>query len=113
VALGGNDGLRGIEPRVSKANLAKILDEFRAAKVPVLLAGMLAPPNLGREYGTEFNAMFADLAQSHSARLYPFILDGVAGDAAFNQPDGIHPNARGVDRIVERLLPSVLALIGG
>ncbi|MFC7689151.1 arylesterase [Paeniroseomonas aquatica] len=112
VELGGNDGLRGLPPRDSRANLAGILDKLAAAKLPVLLAGMLAPPNLGADYGREFAAMFTELARARpEVLLYPFFLDGVAGDAALNQPDGIHPNPQGVAIIVRRILPMVETLL--
>ena len=112
VELGGNDGLRGLPPRDSRANLAGILDKLAAAKLPVLLAGMLAPPNLGADYGREFAAMFTELARTRpDVLLYPFFLDGVAGDAALNQPDGIHPNPEGVAIIVARILPMVETLL--
>ena len=78
----------------------------------MLLAGMLAPPNLGPDYGKAFNAIYPELAAKHGVPLYPFFLDGVAADPALNQADGIHPNAAGVDVIVERILPRVLRLIG-
>jgi acyl-CoA thioesterase-1 len=112
VELGGNDGLRGLPPHGSKANLAGILDKLAAHNIPVLLAGMLAPPNLGADYGREFAGMFHDLAREKpGVSLYAFFLEGVASDPALNQPDGIHPNARGVDIIVDRILPAVEALI--
>jgi acyl-CoA thioesterase-1 len=111
VELGANDGLRGISPKDTEANLDAILSTLRRRQVPILLAGMLAPPNLGREYGQAFNAVFPRLAKVHGAALYPFFLDGVAGQRALNQDDGIHPNARGVDMIVERILPHVLKLV--
>ena len=85
----------------------------RREQVPVLLAGMLAPPNLGREYGETFNAVFPRLAEKHDVPLYPFFLDGVAAQAALNQGDGIHPNARGVEAIVERLAPYVIRALQG
>ena len=81
--------------------------------LPVLLAGMLAPPNLGRAYGQAFRAVFPDLAKRHGVALYPFFLEGVATVRALNQDDGLHPNARGVDVIVERILPYVLRLLSG
>ncbi len=111
VALGSNDGLRGIEPGEMRANLAAILDALRAEGIPVLLAGMLAPRNLGPEYAAEFDAVFPDLAQEYDALLYPFLLEGVALDPARNQADGIHPNARGVARMVEGILPLAEKLI--
>jgi len=112
VELGGNDGLRGLDPQQTRANLAAILDRLAARNIPVLLAGMLAPPNLGADYGREFAAVFRRLAEERPDVLfYPFFLDGVAADPALNQPDGIHPNARGVEEIVRRILPSVEALL--
>ena len=112
VELGGNDGLRGLPPRDSHANLAGILDKLAARKIPALLAGMVAPPNLGTEYGREFLATFADLARERpEVVFYPFFLEGVAADPALNQPDGIHPNARGVEEVVRRILPAVEALL--
>ena len=112
VELGGNDGLRGLPPAASRASLAGILDKLAAARIPVLLAGMLAPPNLGADYGREFAAMFTDLARERpGVLLYPFFLEGVAGDPALNQPDGIHPNPAGVAIIIDRILPMVEALL--
>jgi acyl-CoA thioesterase-1 len=96
VALGGNDGLRALEPRSSRANLAAILDALAAKRLPTMLTGMLAPPNLGAEYGREFASSFSDLARERPGVVfYPFLLDGVAGVARLNQGDGIHPNAEG------------------
>lgn len=80
--------------------------------MPTLLAGMYAPPNLGAAYGKEFNALYARIAKEHGAALYPFFLEGVAAESALNQADGIHPNAKGVGVIVERILPAVEKLIG-
>ncbi|MFT8245411.1 arylesterase [Roseomonas sp. BN140053] len=112
VALGGNDGLRGIDPRDSKANLGAILDGLKARNVPALLAGMLAPPNLGADYGREFAEAFVQLAREHpEAVFYPFLLDGVAGEPELNQPDRIHPNPRGVEEMVRRMLPAVQQLL--
>jgi acyl-CoA thioesterase-1 len=111
VELGGNDGLRGIDPRATEANLAAILDTLAARKIPVLLTGMLAPPNLGPDYGREFQAVFAGLGARPGVTFDPFFLQGVARDPALNQPDGIHPNAEGVARIVARMLPLVERLL--
>ena len=80
---------------------------------PLLIAGMMAPPNLGRDYAERFNAVFARLAAKHGVPLYPFFLDGVAANPALNQGDGIHPNGAGVDVIVERMLPHVQRLLAG
>ncbi len=111
VELGGNDGLRGIDPRNTKANLAAILDKLAARDIPVLLSGMLAPPNLGAEYGEAFRAAFAELGARPGVMFDPFFLAGVAGDPALNQPDRIHPNAKGAAIIAERLVPLVADLL--
>lgn len=111
VALGGNDGLRAIDPEATYANLDAILTRLAARNIPVLLAGMLAPPNLGSEYGAAFRGAYERLARKHDVVFYPFFLDGVAADPALNQPDGIHPNARGVAVMVARILPAVETLI--
>lgn len=105
VELGSNDALRGIDPKQTEAALDKILGELDKRKLPVLFAGMLAPRNLGPDYGQEFEAIFPRLAKKHNVLFYPFFLDGVAADPALNQPDGLHPNSKGVDMIVSRILP--------
>ena len=111
VELGANDMLRGLDPAQAKRNLDQILTRLRKEKLPVLIAGMLASRNLGADYQSRFDAMYPDLAKQHDVALYPFFLDGVATDPALNQSDGIHPNARGVDIIVERILPAVMTLL--
>jgi len=111
VELGANDGLRGFDPKTTEANLNAILSRLRNHDIPVLLAGMWAPPNLGREYADAFNAIYPRLAEKHGVDLYPFFLDGVAAEAELNQGDGIHPNAAGVAVIVERILPAAKALV--
>ncbi len=111
VELGANDMLRGLKPAATKTALSAILDKAQAARLPVLIAGMRAAPNLGGEYGAEFSAIFPDLARAYNAALYPFFLDGVAGDPKLNQADGMHPTAEGVDVIVERIEPSVEQLL--
>ncbi len=111
VALGGNDGLRGLEPSETKANLKGIVDRLQKEGVAVLLAGMLAPPNLGRDYGAEFNSLFPAVAKESGILFYPFFLEGVAADPTLNQADGIHPNAEGVRDIVARMLPMIEELI--
>jgi acyl-CoA thioesterase I len=111
VELGGNDMLRGKKPEATKATLAVILDKARAAHLPVLLAGMRAAPNLGGEYAAEFAPIYPALAKSYDDSLYPFFLDGVAGDPKLDQRDGLHPNAQGVEVIVQKILPSVEALL--
>ncbi len=111
VELGANDMLRGLNPEATKRTLAAILDRARASHLPTLLAGMRAAPNLGADYDKAFDAIYPALAQSYGAILYPFFLDGVAGDAKLDQPDGLHPTAVGVAVIVGRILPSVEALL--
>lgn len=111
VELGANDGLRGIDPDSTEKNLGAILDKARVLGLRVLLTGMMAPPNLGREYATEFNRIFPRLAEKYGVALFPFFLDGVAAIPHLNQKDGIHPNAIGVDVIVERISPYVMDLI--
>ncbi|MDH3467233.1 MAG: arylesterase [Gammaproteobacteria bacterium] len=111
VELGANDGLRGIDPELTRDNLAAILEALRAKDVRVLLTGMYAPPNLGSDYSERFNAIYPDLADRYGVMLYPFFLDGVATEPALNQSDGIHPNRDGVAVIVERILPLVMRLI--
>jgi acyl-CoA thioesterase-1 len=112
VALGGNDALRGLTPQQMRANLAAILDRLAQRNIPVLLAGMIAPPNLGRDYGDEFRAVFTDLARERpEVVFYPFLLDGVAGEPRLNQPDRIHPTAEGAAEIARRMLPFVETLL--
>ena len=111
IELGANDMLRGLKPEATKATLAAILDKARAAHLPTLLAGMRAAPNLGPEYAGQFSAIYPALAKAYDVRLYPFFLDGVAGDPKLNQPDGLHPTADGVEVIVQKILPSVEALM--
>jgi acyl-CoA thioesterase-1 len=110
--LGANDGLRGLPPASTRQNLAGILDKLAARNLPVLLAGMLAPPNLGADYGREFNAIYPELAAARPGTLlYPFFLEGVAGNPALNQADGIHPNPQGVGIVVNGILPFVERLL--
>ena len=111
VELGANDALRGIDPSVTRTALVGILEKLRGRAQPVLLAGMLAPRNLGTEYAAEFDAIYPELAEEYGAALYPFFLEGVAADSALNLADGIHPSAAGVTRIVEAIFPAVEALI--
>lgn len=112
VELGANDALRALPPEEARKNLDAILTRLKREEIPVLLAGMRAPPNLGREYAQAFEAIFPDLAEKHDVLLYPFFLEGVAADPSLNQPDGIHPNARGVEVVVENILPRVRDLLG-
>ena len=111
VELGANDMLRGQKPEATRAALAAILDKARAAHLPTLLAGMRAAPNLGPEYDRAFDAIYPSLAKAYDVPLYPFFLDGVAGDPNLNQADGLHPSAEGVEVIVQRILPSVEQLL--
>ena len=111
VELGANDALRGTDPKVTRAALDKILTQLKARNIPVLLCGMLAPPNYGADYAAQFNAIYPDLARAHGATLYPFFLEGVAGQAALNQKDGMHPTAEGVALIVKNILPTVEAFL--
>lgn len=111
VELGANDGLRGLDPAALRSNLDAILRRLRKAGVTVLLAGMRAPPNLGRDYEAAFNRVFPELAEKHDVAFYPFFLDGVAARPELNQADGIHPNREGVAVIVDRITPYVVRLL--
>jgi acyl-CoA thioesterase I len=110
--LGANDALRGIDPAVTRAALTDILTRLKARGIPVLLCGMVAPPNYGSDYSARFNAIYPELAKSFGVPLYPFFLAGVATDARLNQADGLHPTAEGVDVIVKNILPTVEAFLG-
>jgi acyl-CoA thioesterase I len=110
--LGANDALRGTDPKVPRAALTEILTRLQARKIAVLLCGMLAPPNYGTDYADKFNAIYPDLAKQFGVPLYPFFLEGVAGDSKLNQADGMHPTAEGVDIVVKNILPSVEAFVG-
>lgn len=105
LALGANDMLRGLDPSMTRANLEGILARAEAAKVTVLLVGMLAPPNLGTDFKTAFDAIFPDLAKAHSLVFMPFLLQDVAQISDLNQADGIHPNGKGVAIIVRNMMP--------
>jgi acyl-CoA thioesterase-1 len=112
VELGANDALRGTDPAVTKAALSDILTRLKARGIPVLLCGMVAPPNYGKDYADRFNTIYPELAKSFGVPLYPFFLDGVAADAKLNQADGIHPTRAGVDIIVKNIMPTVEAFLG-
>jgi len=112
VELGANDGLRGLDPAETRRNMDAILTRTNNGKTRVLLAGMLAPPNLGRDYADAFNEIFPQLAKKHKVPLYPFFLDGVAARPDLNLSDGIHPNEKGIKVIVDRILPYVLRALG-
>lgn len=109
--LGANDALRGISPKIARANLDKILAKLADRKIPVLVAGMRAPANWGADYEKSFNSMFAELAKKYKALLYPFFLEGVIDKPQLKLADALHPNKAGVDEIVRRILPSVEKLI--
>ncbi|HYD32756.1 MAG TPA: arylesterase [Azospirillaceae bacterium] len=111
VELGANDMLRGIDPAAVRANLDQILARLTEEKIPTLLAGMVAAPNLGRAYADAFNAIYPDLARKYGVPLYPFFLEGAANRPELNQGDGIHPNARGVTAIIDGILPYVTRLL--
>lgn len=109
--LGANDALRGVSPRIARGNLDKILSKLSARKIPVLIAGMRAPANWGKEYQVEFDGMFAELASKYNADLYPFFLEGVIDNPKLKLVDALHPNEAGVNEIVRRIAPSVEKLI--
>jgi acyl-CoA thioesterase-1 len=109
--LGANDALRGISPDVTEKNLDAMITSLKAKDVEVLLAGMMAPPNMGPSYGEAFNSIYARLAEKHDIALYPFFLDGVVADAKLNQPDGIHPTKEGIAVIVQKSMPAVMKLL--
>ncbi|KFG88956.1 GDSL family lipase precursor [Sphingobium herbicidovorans NBRC 16415] len=108
LGLGGNDMLRGLDPAESEKNLRAMLDILAERKLPVVLTGMLAAPNMGEAYAARFNAIYPALARDYRVPLYPFFLDGVIGDPKYMQPDSIHPNPAGVDVIVGKVAPLVL-----
>ena len=111
VELGGNDGLRGTDPKETESNLDAILDTLKARHLPTLLSGMEAPPNLGAPFSQQFRAVFTRLGQRPGLLYDPFFLAGVAGDPALNQPDHIHPNPAGVKIVVARIKPLVERLL--
>ena len=110
--LGANDMLRGVDPAAVRANLDKMIGKIKASGARLLLVGMRASPNWGDTYQKAFDRIYPELARAHGVALYPFFLDGVAMDPDLNQPDGLHPNARGVARIVERIAPRGADLLG-
>jgi len=111
VELGANDALRGLPPEGVDTAMRQIMNEAKAKNLPVLILGMKAPPNLGADYQTKFDAIFPKLAVDYGALFYPFYLDGVAADPALNQADGMHPNDKGVAIIVPKLVPMVEKLV--
>ncbi len=109
--FGANDALRGIDPKVTRENLQKILAKLKQRNIPVLLAGMRSPANWGDSYAEDFDVIFPDLAKEHELLFYPFFLEGVILNAKLNQDDGMHPNSNGVAEIVRQIVPSVEELI--
>jgi acyl-CoA thioesterase-1 len=111
VELGANDGLRGLDPAATRRNLAAILARLAERRIPVLLAGMRAPPNLGSEYVAAFDSIYPALAREYDVIFYPFFLEGVVARPELNQADGIHPTGDGVAEIVRRIVPAVERLL--
>ncbi|ESY49702.1 hydrolase GDSL [Mesorhizobium sp. LNJC374B00] len=114
--LGANDMLRGVSPSITEKNLDDMLAKLKARKIAVLLAGMRAAPNLGADYQNAFDAIYPKLAAKYDVPLYPFFLDGVAGQSGLQLEDGLHPNPKGVAAMVERIMPAVekaIAAVGG
>jgi acyl-CoA thioesterase-1 len=112
LALGANDMLRGLPPARTRAELEAVVAELKRRGIPVLIAGMLAAPNLGPGYGGDYNRIFPDLARKYGAALYPFFLAGVAGNPALALPDRVHPNFQGIKRMVSGITPTVLRALG-
>ena len=111
VALGGNDLLRGLDPSETRANLTRIVEKIQRRRIHVMIAGLKAPAVIGAGYARDFDRVFPEVARATGADLYPDLLAGVAGIAALNQADGIHPNPRGVQVIVARLAPAVARVL--
>ncbi|MFK0692169.1 arylesterase [Mesorhizobium sp. IMUNJ 23033] len=111
--LGANDMLRGVSPGITEKNLDEMLAKLKQRKIAVLLAGMRAAPNLGADYQNAFDAIYPKLAAKYGVPLYPFFLDGVAGQPGLRLEDGLHPNAKGVEMMVERILPTAEKAIAG
>ena len=109
--LGANDALRGIPPEQTEKNLDAMLTRLKERGIAVLLAGMMAPPNMGPEYGERFNGIYQRLADKHGAMLYPFFLEGVVTKADLQLEDGMHPNTQGVDAMVHAILPTAEAFL--
>jgi len=104
--------LRGLDPAVPRQAIGAIVERLKARNIPVMLAGMYASRNLGPDYVQKFDSLYPDIAKKHDLVLYPFFLDGVAGERSLNLPDGLHPTAKGVEIIVERILPTVESFLG-
>jgi acyl-CoA thioesterase I len=112
VELGANDALRGIDPAITRGALEDIIKKLQARGISVMLCGMYAPRNLGPDYVAKFDPIYPQLAKTYGLPLYPFFLDGVAGDSKLTQADGLHPTAEGVNGIVTRILPTVQTFLG-
>lgn len=111
--LGANDALRGLPPEETRENLEAMITGLQQRGIAILLAGMLAPPNMGANYETAFNAIYPDLAAKYDLTLYPFFLDGVTGNADLVLSDGMHPNANGINEMVNRILPVAEQFVAG
>jgi acyl-CoA thioesterase-1 len=111
LALGANDGLRGLPPDEMKKNLQAVLDRAKERNIPVVLAGMEAPPNFGQDYTRAFRQVYVDLAKEYDVEFVPFMLQGVAGNPSLNQADGIHPNARGAEMVAELIWTELAPLM--
>ncbi len=111
LALGANDGLRGLNLKVTEKNLSEIIEIAQAEKIPVIIAGMLLPPNYGNKYRTQFAEMYKHLAEKYKLRKIPFLLEGVGGNPKLNGPDGIHPNEKGHEIIAELVYKSIQDLL--
>ncbi|WP_283195968.1 arylesterase [Rhizobium sp. AN80A] len=110
--LGANDALRGIAPEQSEKNLDQMLARLKERGIAVLLVGMMAPPNMGGDYAARFNPIYEKLARKYGVSLYPFFLDGVVLDASLKLEDGMHPNSKGVDVMVEKMEPAITQFVG-
>lgn len=113
LGLGANDVLRGLKPSETRANMEAMVQKLKERDIPVMLTGMLAPPNLGPEFSDEFNIVYPAVAKKYDAALYPFFLDGIVGKPALLLPDGLHPSAEGIDVIVEKIAPAVNSALKG
>lgn len=111
LGLGGNDLLRGLKPEESRTNLDSMIKKLKDRDIPVMLTGMVAPINLGKEYGDAFNGIYPDLAQKYGTHLYPFFMEGLVSRPDLILEDGIHPNDKGIDLIIENITPTVIAAI--
>ncbi len=113
LGLGGNDLLRGLKPADTRANMEAMVKKLQDRDIPVMLTGMLAPPNLGAAFSDEFNIIYPALAKKYDVALYPFFMDGVVGNPDLFLPDGLHPTAEGIDIIVGKIAPQVAELLEG